>query len=85
MPIIYNVDTEPHSKLPLNRFNLSNDKFYDSHYIGQLVRVRQTLGELVVDHALPALRLHPALVSAIRNGQIELFTLIIFQLLSKTQ
>ncbi|SAM05624.1 hypothetical protein [Absidia glauca] len=61
MPIIYNVDTEPHSKLPLNRFNLSNDKFYDSHYIGQLVRVRQTLGELVVDHALPALRLHPAL------------------------
>ncbi|CAO3590885.1 unnamed protein product [Absidia cylindrospora] len=61
MPIQYNVDTEPHSKLPLNRFNLSNDKFYDSHYIGQLVRVRQTLGELVVSHALPALKLHPVL------------------------
>ncbi|CAO3608510.1 unnamed protein product [Cunninghamella blakesleeana] len=61
VPIIYNVDTEPHSKLPLNRFNLSNDKYYDSHYIGRLVRVRQTLGELEVSHALPALKLHPSL------------------------
>lgn len=80
MPIIYNVDTEPHSKLPLNRFNLSNDKFYDSHYIGQLVRVRQTLGELVVDHALPALRLHPALVSTITNDQLKPSTLTTLQL-----
>ncbi|CAO3616052.1 unnamed protein product [Cunninghamella echinulata] len=61
VPIIYNTDTEPHSKLPLNRFNISNDKYYDSHYIGRLVRVRQTLGELEVSHSLPALKLHPAL------------------------
>ncbi|KAI8371514.1 uncharacterized protein BYT42DRAFT_580545 [Radiomyces spectabilis] len=60
IPIIYPVDTEPHSKLPLNRFNLSNDKYYESHYTGRLVRVRQTLGQLVVQHSLPALRLHPA-------------------------
>ncbi|KAI9488428.1 hypothetical protein BDB00DRAFT_848017 [Zychaea mexicana] len=60
IPIIYSTD-EPHNKLPLNRFNLSNDKFYDSHYTGRLVRVRQTFGQLVVQHALPALKLHPAL------------------------
>ncbi|KAG0164678.1 hypothetical protein DFQ30_009546 [Apophysomyces sp. BC1015] len=59
IPIIYQVDTEPHSKFPLNRFNLSNDKFYISDYTGRLVRVRQTFGQLVVQHALPALRLHP--------------------------
>ncbi|KAI8149894.1 hypothetical protein BJV82DRAFT_585138 [Fennellomyces sp. T-0311] len=58
IPIIYSTD-EPHNKLPLNRFNLSNDKFYDSHYTGRLVRVRQTFGQLVVQHALPALKLHP--------------------------
>ncbi|KAI9322728.1 hypothetical protein BX666DRAFT_1897909 [Dichotomocladium elegans] len=60
IPIIYSVD-EPHNKLPPNRFNLSNDKFYESHYTGRLVRVRQTFGQLVVQHALPALKLHPAL------------------------
>ncbi|KAI7896186.1 uncharacterized protein EV154DRAFT_492635 [Mucor mucedo] len=58
---IYHTDTEPHNKLPLNRFNLSNDKFYESHLAGRLVRVRQTFGQLVVQHALPALKLHPAL------------------------
>ncbi|KAI8978641.1 hypothetical protein BDB01DRAFT_907483 [Pilobolus umbonatus] len=58
---IYHTETEPHNKLPLNRFNLSNDKFYESHLAGRLVRVRQTFGQLVVQHALPALKLHPAL------------------------
>ncbi|KAI9480435.1 MAG: hypothetical protein EXX96DRAFT_562597 [Benjaminiella poitrasii] len=58
---IYHTDTEPHNKLPLNRFNLSNDKHYESHLAGRLIRVRQTFGQLVVQHALPALRLHPAL------------------------
>ncbi|KAI9320110.1 hypothetical protein BX666DRAFT_1919330 [Dichotomocladium elegans] len=60
IPIIYSVDDQQ-NKLPVSRFNLSNDKFYDSHYTGRLVRVRQTLGQLVVHHALPALKLHPAL------------------------
>lgn len=58
---IYHTDTEPHNKLPLNRFNLSNDKFYESHLAGRLVRVRQTFGQLVVQHSLPALKLHPSL------------------------
>ncbi|KAI9260469.1 hypothetical protein BDA99DRAFT_439458 [Phascolomyces articulosus] len=60
IPIIYSTE-ESNNKLPLNRFNLSNDKFYDSHYTGRLVRVRQTFGQLVVQHALPALKLHPSL------------------------
>lgn len=63
IPIIYSTDSDAQSKLPLNKFNLSNDKFYDSHYTGRLVRVRQTFGQLVVHHALPALKLHPAFVS----------------------
>lgn len=58
---IYHTDTEPHNKLPLNRFNLSNDKHYESHLAGRLIRVRQTFGQLVVQHALPALKLHPQL------------------------
>ncbi|KAG1460419.1 hypothetical protein G6F56_005952 [Rhizopus delemar] len=58
---IYQTETEPHNKLPLNRFNLSNDKHYEAHLAGRLVRVRQTFGQLVVQHALAALKLHPAL------------------------
>lgn len=61
IPIVHSTN-EPKDKLPINRFNLSNDKFYDSHYTGRLVRVRQTLGQLVVQHATPALKLHPQLV-----------------------
>ncbi|KAG0996262.1 hypothetical protein G6F63_003219 [Rhizopus arrhizus] len=57
---VYLVETEPHNKLPLNRFNLSNDKHYETHLAGRLVRVRQTFGQLIVQHALPALKLHPA-------------------------
>ncbi|KAI8096715.1 uncharacterized protein BX664DRAFT_377911 [Halteromyces radiatus] len=80
IPIIYNTDTEPHSKLPLNRFNLSNDKFYDSLYIGRLVRVRQTLGELVVSHALPALKLHPALYKTkLTKAELRSFHRPLFQ------
>ncbi|KAI9273576.1 hypothetical protein BY458DRAFT_473908 [Sporodiniella umbellata] len=58
---IYQTETEPHNKLPLNRFNLSNDKHYEAHLAGRLVRVRQTFGQLVVQHALAALKLHPSL------------------------
>ncbi|KAI9018032.1 hypothetical protein CLU79DRAFT_866433 [Phycomyces nitens] len=61
IPIVYNTEPEPHSKLPLNPFNLSNDRHYEMHLAGRLVRVRQTLGELIVQHALPASKLHPAL------------------------
>ncbi|KAI7885524.1 hypothetical protein K492DRAFT_141626 [Lichtheimia hyalospora FSU 10163] len=70
IPMIVSTD-EPQNKLPISRFNLSNDKFYESHYTGRLVRVRQTLGELVVQHALPALKLHPVLYK-IRLSKPEL-------------
>ena len=74
-------DREPQNKLPISRFNLSNDKFYESHYTGRLVRVRQTLGELVVQHALPALKLHPVLVSENRwciVGMTKRLTFIVY-------
>ncbi|ORZ03870.1 hypothetical protein BCR43DRAFT_451500 [Syncephalastrum racemosum] len=81
IPIIYSTDDEPHNKLPLNRFNLSNDKFYDSHYTGRLVRVRQTFGQLVVQHALPALRLHPQLYKTrLSKAELRSFHRPLFQI-----
>ncbi|CAM0136853.1 hypothetical protein VKS41_007438 [Umbelopsis sp. WA50703] len=53
------VDGEPTKKVSLSRFNLANDRYYDTNYTGKLVRVRQTFGQLVVQHSLPALKLQP--------------------------
>ncbi|KAI9092172.1 hypothetical protein DFS34DRAFT_633941 [Phlyctochytrium arcticum] len=43
----------------LKRFNLSHDRFYDSQSHQSSDRVRQTYGGGVLQHALPAIKLHP--------------------------
>ncbi|KAJ2496811.1 hypothetical protein GGH96_005562 [Coemansia sp. RSA 1972] len=43
----------------VDRFNLSNDHFYEALQEGKVHRVRQTFGQLVVAHSLPSLRLQP--------------------------
>ncbi|OZJ06220.1 hypothetical protein BZG36_00761, partial [Bifiguratus adelaidae] len=50
-------EEEMHRKLALDRFNLSDDRYYEAHAIDKMPRVRQTFGQIVVQHALPALRL----------------------------
>jgi len=40
-----------------DKFNLSNDQFYDVSKDGGRHRVRQTFGDLVVEHAYPAQKL----------------------------
>ncbi|KAJ2157128.1 hypothetical protein GGF46_004718 [Coemansia sp. RSA 552] len=41
----------------VDRFNLSNDHFYEALQEGKVHRVRQTFGQLVIAHSLPSLRL----------------------------
>ncbi|KAJ1746642.1 hypothetical protein LPJ79_005767 [Coemansia sp. RSA 1821] len=43
----------------VDRFNLSNDHFYEALQEGKVHRVRQTFGQLVFAHSLPSLRLQP--------------------------
>ncbi|KAF9437750.1 hypothetical protein BGZ76_011280 [Entomortierella beljakovae] len=50
-------EAETHRKLRIDRFNLSNDRFYEANKEGRFHRVRQTFGQLVVQHALPAVKL----------------------------
>ncbi|KAI8086731.1 uncharacterized protein BX664DRAFT_387099 [Halteromyces radiatus] len=59
MPLIYTSDPDSRSKLPQSRFNISNDRHYDMNFA--VVRVRQTHGQLVVQHSIPALQLHRTL------------------------
>lgn len=42
---------------PKDKFNLSNDQFYEVNKDGGRHRVRQTFGQLVVEHAYPAQKL----------------------------
>ncbi|KAH9835861.1 atypical/TAF1 protein kinase [Rhodofomes roseus] len=42
---------------PKDRFNLSNDQYYEVNKEGGRHRVRQTFGQLVVEHAYPAQKL----------------------------
>lgn len=42
---------------PRDKFNLSNDHFYEVSKEGGRHRVRQTFGQLVVEHAYPAQKL----------------------------
>ncbi|KZT74933.1 atypical/TAF1 protein kinase [Daedalea quercina L-15889] len=42
---------------PKDRFNLSNDQYYEASKEGGRHRVRQTFGQLVVEHAYPAQKL----------------------------
>ncbi|KAG9067179.1 hypothetical protein KI688_011960 [Linnemannia hyalina] len=50
-------EAETHRKLGIDRFNVSNDRFYEAHKEGRFHRVRQTFGQLVVQHALPSVKL----------------------------
>ncbi|KAJ1729914.1 hypothetical protein LPJ61_003296 [Coemansia biformis] len=43
----------------VDRFNLSNDHFYEALQEGKVHRVRQTFGQLIIAHSLPSLRLQP--------------------------
>ena len=43
--------------LPKDKFNISNDQFYEVSKEGGRHRVRQTFGQLVVEHAYPAQKL----------------------------
>lgn len=45
---------DPH---PKDKFNLSNDNYYETSKDGIRHRVRQTFGQLVVEHAYPAQKL----------------------------
>ncbi|CAO3645117.1 unnamed protein product [Cunninghamella blakesleeana] len=58
-PLVYTNDPDSRSKLPQSKFNISNDRHYDMNFA--VVRVRQTHGQLVVQHAIPALQLHRSL------------------------
>ena len=46
-----------------DKFNLSNDQFYEVSKDGGRHRVRQTFGQLVVEHAYPAQKLQLPFVS----------------------
>lgn len=46
-----------------DKFNLSNDQFYEVSKEGGKHRVRQTFGQLVVEHAYPAQKLQLPFVS----------------------
>lgn len=46
-----------------DKFNLSNDHFYEVSKEGGRHRVRQTFGQLVVEHAYPAQKLQLPFVS----------------------
>ncbi|KAJ2392071.1 hypothetical protein H4S02_000988, partial [Coemansia sp. RSA 2611] len=43
----------------VDRFNLSNDHYYEALQEGKVHRVRQTFGQLIIAHSLPSLRLLP--------------------------
>ena len=48
---------------PRDKFNLSNDQYYELSKDGPRHRVRQTFGQLVVQHAYPAQKLQLPFVS----------------------
>ena len=50
-----------------DKFNLSNDQFYEVSKEGGRHRVRQTFGQLVVEHAYPAQKLQLPFVSLLAH------------------
>ena len=48
---------------PKDKFNISNDQYYEVSKDGGRHRVRQTFGQLVVEHAYPAQKLQLPFVS----------------------
>ncbi|KAK9762040.1 hypothetical protein K7432_012591 [Basidiobolus ranarum] len=62
---------DPRSKATLDKFNLSNDRYYEAL---KKRRVRQTFGQLDVQHSLPALRLQaPFFKSKLTKGDLRAF------------
>ena len=65
-----------------DKFNLSNDQFYDVSKDGGRHRVRQTFGDLVVEHAYPAQKLQLPFVSHCSwvRCEVKLFTARLFSI-----
>jgi len=59
-----------------DKFNLSNDQFYEVSKEGGRHRVRQTFGQLVVEHAYPAQKLQLPFVS-FKNENIGRFSTLL--------
>ena len=53
---------------PKDKFNISNDQFYEVSKEGGRHRVRQTFGQLVVEHAYPAQKLQLPFVSLLAHS-----------------
>lgn len=78
MPLLYTSDPDSRSKLPQSRFNISNDRHYDMNFA--VVRVRQTHGQLVVQHSVPALQLHRSLYKTkLSKAELRSFHRQLFQ------
>ncbi|ORX92912.1 hypothetical protein K493DRAFT_408629 [Basidiobolus meristosporus CBS 931.73] len=62
---------DPKSKAAVDKFNLSNDRYYEAL---KKRRVRQTFGQLNVQHSLPALKLQsPFFKSKLTKGDLRSF------------
>ncbi|KAK9762421.1 hypothetical protein K7432_011851 [Basidiobolus ranarum] len=62
---------DPKSKAIVDKFNLSNDRYYEAL---KKRRVRQTFGQLNVQHSLPALKLQPPFFkSKLTKGDLRAF------------
>jgi hypothetical protein len=62
---------------PRDPFNLSNDHHYEiPKHVGARQRVRQTFGQLEVQHAYPALKLQLPFVSVLRTITVALLTFV---------
>ena len=57
-----------------DKFNLSNDQYYEVSKEGASRRIRQTFGQLVVEHAYPAQKLQLPFVSSTIDYLATLFT-----------
>lgn len=63
---------DPH---PKDKFNLSNDNYYETSKDGIRHRVRQTFGQLVVEHAYPAQKLQlPFVCRKIIDSKVSVLT-----------
>ena len=68
------TDTQPKDK-----FNISNDQFYEVSKEGGRHRVRQTFGQLVVEHAYPAQKLQLPFVSSCDQISMDSIALLTYE------
>lgn len=66
-----------------DKFNLSNDQYYEVSKDGARHRVRQTFGQLVVEHAYPAQKLQLPFVCPFLLA-VRINTLIAFRKVQDT-